>query len=104
MVKKADIILIAAILLLGFGLFFLLVPRSTGTTVVVRVNNEEVKRLPLNEDFVLELEGNTLIIKDHKAYMDKANCPDKVCINQGEISKSGESIICLPNGVIVEVE
>ena len=36
--------------------------------------------------------------------MKEAGRPDKLCVKQGEISKAGESIICLPNRIIVSVE
>ena len=35
--------------------------------------------------------------------MEYADCPDKLCINQGKITDSSKKIICLPNKVIVEV-
>lgn len=104
MIRKADVILIAIILLLSLSLFFLLVPKNSGTTAVIRVNNKEVARLPLNKDAVYELEHNTVRIEKGSVFMKDAHCRDRVCINQGKINKSGQSIICLPNGVIVEVE
>ncbi len=36
--------------------------------------------------------------------MVKADCPDQLCVNQKPVSKNHESIICLPNRVVVEVE
>ena len=36
--------------------------------------------------------------------MTKADCPDKLCVNQNAVSKNGESIICLPNKVVVTVD
>ena len=45
-----------------------------------------------------------LTIKSGKAYMSEAGCPDKVCVSQGEISRTGESIICLPNRIVVTIE
>ena len=36
--------------------------------------------------------------------MVEASCPDKLCVNQKAVSKNNESIICLPNKVIVEVD
>ena len=33
----------------------------------------------------------------------KQNCPDKICVNHAAISKKGETIVCLPHKVVVEV-
>ena len=41
--------------------------------------------------------------KDGKASMAKADCPDKICVNHAAISKKGETIVCLPHKVVVEV-
>ena len=46
---------------------------------------------------------NIIIIKDGKASMAKADCPDKICVNHAAISKKGETIVCLPHKVVVEV-
>ena len=104
MIKKADIILIAAIICISIALFFLLVPTNSGNEAVIRVDNQELYRLPLDRDCEIKLSGNTVVIKDGCAFMESADCPDKICVNHMEISKKGQSIICLPNGVIVEVE
>ena len=47
---------------------------------------------------------NTLVIKNNRSKMKEADCPDQLCVNQKAISKNNESIICLPNKVVVEVE
>ena len=36
--------------------------------------------------------------------MEDADWPDQVCVHHKPISKNGETIICLPNQVFVEVE
>ena len=41
------------------------------------------------------------MIEDGKADMVWADCPDKLCVNQKAISREGESIICLPNKVVI---
>ena len=46
---------------------------------------------------------NTVIISGGLASMKYANCKDKICVNHNKISKNNESIICLPNKVIVTV-
>ena len=47
--------------------------------------------------------GNKLVIKDEKVFIEEANCPDKLCIRRGFISRENESIICLPNKLVVRI-
>ena len=36
--------------------------------------------------------------------MEEADCPDRLCVRQGAVSRVGESIICLPHELVVTVE
>ncbi len=60
----------------------------------------------LAKDQSIEINGgtNVLKIRNGSADMTEADCPDKLCVNQKAISKNGESIICLPNKVVVTIE
>ena len=51
-----------------------------------------------------ELGSNLLVIKDGKAYVENASCPDGICSKHRPISYDGESIICLPNKVVVSID
>lgn len=44
-----------------------------------------------------------LIIKEGEAYMQEADCPNQICVHHSPISHKGESIVCLPNRVIIEI-
>ena len=106
---RADIILIAALLLAG-GIIagILLSGSSKGGTVVVKVDGETVKELPLNENATFEITGsgggsNILVVQDGSAWMEEANCPDKLCVKMGKISRTGQSIVCLPHKVVIEI-
>ena len=35
--------------------------------------------------------------------MEWADCPDQICVNHRAVSREGESIICLPNQVVISV-
>lgn len=74
--------------------------------VTVKVNGELKGTYSLAEDQTIEINGGTNIlqIKNGKADMTEADCPDQLCVNQRAISRQGESIICLPHKVVVEVE
>ena len=46
---------------------------------------------------------NIVKIHDKGVEIIEASCPDKVCIHQGFITKSSESIVCLPNKVHIKI-
>ena len=104
--KKRDFILIGAILAVILIVFAVMqLTKEEGAYVVVRVDGREVAKYSLSENGEYELNGGTNIlrIEDGKAYLTDADCPDHLCVNQGKISKSGETITCLPNRLTVTV-
>ena len=105
MPKKADIILIAALAVLGiFALLFPLLNTASGSDAVILVKNNELYRLPLNKDTEVDLGTNVVKIENGEVSVESATCPDKVCVHHSPIKNKGEAIICVPNGVVVEVE
>ena len=104
--KKRDIILIASILVIAIA-FFLVVEltKEEGAGVVVKVDGVEVAEYSLSKSGTYPLNGGTniLVIEDGRAYLSDANCPDKLCVHQGKISRTGEVITCLPNKLTVTV-
>jgi len=104
--KKRDIILIASILVVAIA-FFLIVEltKEEGAGVVVKVDGVEVAEYSLSKNGTYPLNGGTniLVIEDGRAYLSDANCPDKLCVHQGKISRTGEVITCLPNKLTVTV-
>ncbi len=71
---------------------------------VVLVDGEEYGSYPLNEDAEISINGtNELVIRNHEADMVAADCPDQICVNQRPAGKNGETIVCLPNKIVVEI-
>lgn len=104
--KKRDIILIASILAVAIALFLIVeLTKEEGAGVVVKVDGVEVAEYSLSKSGTYPLNGgtNTLVIEDGRAYLSDANCPDKLCVHQGKISRTGEVITCLPNKLTVTV-
>lgn len=107
--KKADFILVGVVFaIVGVLLFFLyVVGGDSGKYVQVEVNGDVVETLAIDEDFEKEYDfdgnKNTLVIKDGKATITQANCPDGICVNHMPIHRTGESIICLPHKLVVTV-
>ena len=102
------------VILLGVGLvclaicfwgIMLLLGNSHGNRVFITVDGNEFGMYNLNENKRIEVsEHNIVVIEGGKVYMEWADCPDKLCINQGKIAKTGQTIICLPNKVMVTIK
>lgn len=116
-VKKWDIIIIVFFVLLSFvpvGIFAMTVAGNEepeGVYAVVTVQGEEYATIMLTghkgteEKLVkTELGMNLLQIVDEKVMMFEADCPDQVCVYQGAASKPGDTIVCLPHKVVVEIK
>lgn len=108
--RRNDVIFIAALLLVvavaGACLYFF---RGEGDTVTVSVDGTIIATYPLNVDRVEDIHTGTdglnrLIIRDGKAWVETASCPDGICAAHKPIHRSGESIVCLPNKVVVTVQ
>ena len=107
-----DIVLGLALLIVAMTLFVVDITKASNDdgnkTVVISIDGEKKSEYPLKEDGVYLLEGshlgtNKLVIKDGKAYIEEASCPDKQCVKQGKISKAGEMLVCLPNRVVIKI-
>ncbi len=101
-----DVCLIVAIALVGLVLLFALSPKAEpGSFVVVEVDGKSVARYPLSQDGVYVLNGgsNTLEISGGRVRMLDADCTNRQCIRQMWISRSNQSIVCLPNRVVVTI-
>lgn len=106
--KKKDLFLVAGLLLVG-GIILILafIGGQGGKSVLVRINGEKKAVYPLNENRRVELHGdggkNILVIEDGSARIEDADCPDKLCVRQGSINLRGQSVICLPHKIVIEI-
>ena len=106
--RRNDIILFAVIIILAVaGLFILNFSRAEGNSVIILIDGVETARYSINSDMekVIETEwgSNTLVIKSGKVSVKNADCPDLVCEKHREISKDGETIVCLPHKLVIEI-
>ena len=108
---RNDLLLIVALLLIAcVGILYLFVFRESGNTVVVTVDGKEYGRYLLSENVTIDIrsgenlsESNLLVIENGKVYVKSATCPDGICVGHRPIFRNGESIICLPNRVVITV-
>ena len=109
--KKRDLILIAAALVLA-GALYAVSQLSLGvqaSTIVVTVDGQERLRRPLAVEDSYEIRQedgavNIVAVEDGAVYMKEANCRDGLCIRQGRMKNGAKTIVCLPHKVVVRME
>ena len=73
-------------------------------TVTVCKDGKEVYNARLDEiaePTEIDVGGCVVSISGDGVCVKEADCPDRLCVGQGRITKAGQSVICLPNRVSV---
>lgn len=108
-INKNDIFLIIVVLALALILSVVIdFSQGGGEYVTVEQAGKIIAELPIDKDASFEITNgskvcNTVRIKNKSVSVVSADCPDKICVKHRSISKNNESIICLPNKVVVSV-
>ena len=113
--KKGDVILIIGIVLFSLSSIFYIkyfLNRDTDTKYLsIQVNGREINTIDIlnpdnDQEFEIDTEygKNKVIIEDGYVRIRSANCPDQVCVIHKKISKTGETIVCLPNKLVLEIK
>ncbi len=107
-IKKADILLFIVILVIGMAVsFWTLSGSDAGERAVVTVDGRLYGTYPLMQDQEIDVRQNGhqnhITIKDGQVSMTFSDCHNQVCVNTGKISKTSQTIVCLPNKVMVEI-
>ncbi len=108
-IKKRDVLLILGLLLVGAAIALAVYfTHSQGSYVEVWRNSELVGTYSLYNDESIDIVAddgsiNQILIQAGSVCVSYADCPDQTCVNMGKISRSGQSIICLPHNLIVKV-
>ena len=114
-IRKADIILFIVLVALGLAASAALslshADAGNGAKVIIESGGDLYARYPLSEDrtVIVPASGrndhyNVVVISGGMVSVTEASCKNQVCVKHGPISRSGESIVCLPNRLVVRIE
>ncbi len=105
LMKKADILLGLSVIAVCAVIFFLRFSfQKEGASVIIEIDGENFGTYRLADEQEIDTgKGNRILIENGTVRMIEADCPDHLCVKQGEIKADGEMIVCLPNKVIVRV-
>lgn len=115
MFKKLDIIIIVTLMVLSFIpeiVFGLMVGKEYNSTYAeITMAGKLYKNVNLSAHKgkdIIELEskyGNIVVeVKDNNIGIIETTCTDKICMHPEYINKPGESLVCLPNRVMIEIK
>ena len=107
--KKWDIWLllgVPAVALCLFALLWLL--PGAGQSVEIQVAGKRYATLPLATDVTLTVPGAdgghcVVTVAGGQVTVTSATCPDQICVHHHAISCAGQSIVCLPEKIVVTV-
>lgn len=103
--KINDIILIIIIILISC--FILIFNKKEGNQALVYYENDLILKINLNQDNEYDVNGYNgnihIVVKDNKIKVEEENSPRHICSKQGFISSSNETIVCLPNKIVIKI-
>lgn len=107
--KKFDFYILLVVLVITGGLFFMFNSKSSNNPeVVISVKGQEYARVSMDgKEHVFEIQTelgyNKVIVDEHGVHIEEADCPDHDCVTVGTLNKVGQSIICAPHYVVIEI-
>ena len=98
--------LLVALAAAALALFFLSGTGGKAGSVTVLDGESAPYSLTLDAPRRVQLADGciTLVIERDGVYVEHADCPTQDCVRMGKITRAGESIVCLPNRVVVTLE
>lgn len=112
LVRKADLIIIALVVLSSLSVMFFMnreSDESENLTAVITVDGEEYKRINLSSisertEIIPETNPEVKIVAEKGCiYFESADCPDKICVKTGKLTKKGDTAVCLPSKTVISI-
>ncbi|MDE6686304.1 MAG: NusG domain II-containing protein [Lachnospiraceae bacterium] len=106
--KKADGIIVAAVLLVAVILLVMTWGRGNGQIVVLYDDETEIGRYPLMYERTIRVEledgYNTVVISDGTVSVSEADCANQVCVHTPAASRVGDTVVCLPHRFYIVIK
>lgn len=111
--KKGDwvlILLVGALALSGWAVTKLFLGSADERTVTIKSEGKVTTELQIDAttsaSYTVENQYGTNVIwvREGIVEMHEASCKNQLCVHAGPIEQPGQSIVCLPNRVVVEIQ
>ena len=82
--------------------------KTDGKMAIITVDGETFGKYELSKEQEIviktELGENTVQINGGKIKVTAADCPDRYCVDHIAIDSTGETVVCLPHRVVIEIK
>ncbi len=109
--KIAAAVIAAVVLICASIIFIKNTITSQNRIAVIYRGGKVIREINLNSlseplEFDLSYDGHTNRVRAEKGKirMQSADCPDKICVNQGWIDSGAVPIVCLPHKITIEIK
>ena len=112
MTNRIWIVVFSFVALLCLGIWLFISNVSSQSMIVgIYKDGSLVEKIDLNSvtgerEITLsgDLGDNVILVSNGRIEMKSADCPDKICVEHGELKSSSSPIVCLPNKVVIKFE
>lgn len=117
LLKPWDVAIITGLILVSFAPLVIFGLQQTAEATVtkeaiLRVDGKEIKTFELSEGqetYTYTYEDahgdyNVIEVSDGKIRIKEADCGDQICVRQGWASKNGDTRVCLPHKLVIEIQ
>lgn len=110
--KKGDIkviIIVSLILVIGYGYLFYIGLNFDQKYVRIVQDQQVIHEIAIDDSYTNEIEVerdgtyNHIHFEGGKVWVHEANCFNQVCVYHKPISKVGETIVCIPHKLVIEI-
>ena len=108
-INRKELLIIISLLMLALLSYLFIRLNGQGAKVQIEISQELYGVYDLNKDqeiTVTDNDGHILLkclVKNGQIRVLSSQCPDKICIEEGSIEMNGQTIVCLPNQVVIQV-
>jgi len=104
-VNAADIVIALIVIALSITpLFSFNKAPAAGATVNIYEDGRLVKHADLSIDAIYKVKNEEIQVAGKRVRMKKSDCLHQICVNQGWISSPAQTIVCVPNKILVEIK
>ena len=107
--RKTDFIIILAVVLAALAFILWQRTGDTPLTAEISVDGKTVESVDLSEitDRVEIHPGGAesvlIVAENGKIRFEDSDCPDKLCVKQGELYRKGDTAVCLPEKTVITI-